>query len=122
MNSASDVFKDIACVSVPNSKIDERVLKRIKIRAERALDFSIDWTCHQLVTVNEVRDFIDFCTFLQSSIINGYITKNAAHDALQDIINIYPENFDIFDNLSQEQEKHIEFMPTALKMTITHTP
>ena len=118
MNSVSDVFKDISGLAVPNAQKQESVLKRIALRKSRAEDFSLDWTCHDSVIEYETRDFSDFCTFLQSAIINGKITKDDAEKALQDVIDIYPEGFDIFENLSEIEKTSIKIVPGALKMAV----
>jgi len=119
MNSVSDVFKDISGLAAPNARTQPNVLKRIALRKDRANDFSLDWNCHSSVVEYETRDFSDFCTFLLSAIVNGQITKNTAETALQEVIDIYPDDFDIFENLSEIEKTSIKIVPHALKMAIT---
>jgi hypothetical protein len=118
MNNVSDVFKDISGLSAPNAHTQEKVLKRIALRKSRADDFSLDWTCHDSSIENETTHFVSFCHFLQCEIMNGQITKDAAEKALHEIIDIYPDEFDIFDQLSASQKSLIEMIPTAVQMTI----
>ncbi len=118
MNNVSDVFKDISGLAAPNVQTQETVKRRIAIRKSRTEAFLLDWACDGAVIEYETRDFANFCNFLQCEIMNGRITKDAAKKALQEVIDIYPDEFNIFDQLSASQKSSIEMIPTAVQMTI----